>query len=490
MVAYMRWRWWAKRPRARLIGLLAAALLLASCNGFQVEDHSLQFNQATGSVGNRIMLLNAVRAAKGYPLQFSKVTSYSGQGTVDGGLSVDLPFILNTFGTASGARILGTARPSSSFKTGVSQLQLADLNTAEIQKALRTQVRAKDFAYYRSQGWQKALVNTILIEELQLEPDLVRDLGEASDAVCHKNTGSASSSERHRPVCNWLRREEVKDCLRRPDAYQLRATPYGETVRVYSNNPRKFCQHIAFQWFFASIRVLEGVSLDINPEPNVDECVTTWKAPKDAGIPKKDKDAKRGKGKANEISDTAKDGKMSVDIAVNLKVAEKGDKDKEDEDKDRDSFIALNIPKLREFLNTTEFPKFDRLRNTHLCLLKMGKKPLEIGWRSPERMVRYLGEVVAVHTLGDGDKNWPVQILNEKGELADLFRVERGRNPFGGPAVAVAVEGPGGEYFYIPPPEHGTHLSLQALALVMESFNQAVSGKALPQPSTLFLSGG
>ena len=103
-------------------------------------------------------------------------------------------------------------------------------------------------------------------------------------------------------------------------------------------------------------------------------------------------------------------------------------------------------------------------------------------------MVRYLGDVLAVHTL---ERRGPVQVLNEEGELVDLFHVERGRDLLG--STAVAVEGPDGERFSIPAADHGTrkgHLSLQALSLVMESFNLAVSGKALPQPATLFLSGG
>jgi hypothetical protein len=127
----------------------------------------------------------------------------------------------------------------------------------------------------------------------------------------------------------------------------------------------------------------------------------------------------------------------------------------------------------------------------YLCLLKEGKTPIIVIWRSPERMVRYLGDVLAAQTFGSGSKKGPIQILNDAGVVVDLFRVERGRDLLG--TSAVSVEGPERDPFFIPVPDHDSksaHVSLQALALVMESLNLAVSGKALPPPTAVFLSGG
>jgi hypothetical protein len=73
----------AYRPRRMKLcpaWLVLVALIMPSCTRVEIEDHSLQFNQAAGSLGNRVMLLNIVRAAKGYPLQFSKLTGYTGHG--------------------------------------------------------------------------------------------------------------------------------------------------------------------------------------------------------------------------------------------------------------------------------------------------------------------------------------------------------------------------------------------------------------------------
>ncbi len=57
----------------------------------------------------------------------------------------------------------------------------------------------------------------------------------------------------------------------------------------------------------------------------------------------------------------------------------------------------------------------------------------------------------------------------------------------------MSVEGPEGESFYVPIPDRASnsaHLSLQAIALVIEAVNLAISGKELPRTPTLFLSGG
>ncbi len=253
------------------LGLTLAILLLVACTRVEIEDHSLQFNQATSSLGNRVMLLNVVRAAKGYPVQFSKVTSYSGNSRMDGGLNLNIPFIGGVVGSPNSA-FPGSVQPNASFKSGVSQLQLTDLSTAEFQRTLRRKVTANDFAYYRSQGWAAALVHTILIEEILVEPRLVDKLIPAAVATCtlgrelrSKRPGRGRELEQ---VCEWLRSK--RKCFEKLDVE--RASPDGDVVYAYRNDPRVTDPHCrsqhfeSFQWFFAAIRVLPAVSLDIDPK--------------------------------------------------------------------------------------------------------------------------------------------------------------------------------------------------------------------------------
>ena len=477
----------AKRAAARDLRLLVlAASLLAACTRVEIEDHSLQFNQATGSLGNRVMLLNMVRAAKGYPVQFSKVSGYQGTSRLDGGLSLKIPFIGDVIGKPNQVLQGDITGPNASFKTGVSSLQLADLSTAEFQRTLRKKVTAIDFAYYRSQGWPKALVNTILIEELLLEPNLRRTLIRASVRVCGE---TGSGRRKYGDVCTWLL-STAKDCAKNEEQ---RASPDGDLYHRYPNDPRDRCRHVSFQWFFAAIRVLPGATLDFEPKVNTDECTSRKALLKDlAGS------AKDGKGKSKDAgkgpSETIKDGKVSVE--VNVKIADKADKDDDGSDKAKDagSTIGISLPRgLRNLkaAKPNEISALADLRNEYVCLLKEGKTPIVVSWRSPERMVRYLGEVLAVQKFGSGETK--IKIFNEEGRLVQLLLVESGRDVLG--RAAVSVEGLEGESFYIPIPDRahapkGDHMSLQAMALVMEAVNLAVSGKELPRSPTFFLSGG
>jgi hypothetical protein len=468
---------------------MLAASLLAACTRVEIEDHSLQFNQATGSLGNRVMLLNVVRAAKGYPVQFSKVASYSGQSRLDGGVSLTIPFIADVLGKPSSI-LQGTGTPSAQFKTGVSSLQLADLSTAEFQRTLRKKVTAYDFAYYASQGWPKALVSTILIEELIVEPRLLVLLRKATAGACREG---GSGTKKHREVCQWLLSRPIQRCLDNPIVKEQRASSDGDVVLAYPNNPLKECRHENFQWFFASFRVLPGLSLDIDPRVDTDECTTTKARLRDlVGSAKDGKAKSKDAGKGS--SETVKEGKVAVE--VNVKIADKADKDEDASDKAKDGgSIGLNLPKdlgKLKNIHIDELATLERLRNEHVCLLREGKTPIIINWRSPERMVRYLGDVLAAQAFGTAKRG--IDIFNDDGRLVELLRVESGRGLLGRPA-AVSVEGPEGESFFIPIPDRDraskeAHLSLQALALVMESVNLAVSGKELPRAPTLFLSGG
>lgn len=472
-----------KRGTAKGLGLVLAATLLAACTRVEIEDHSLQFNQATGTLGNRMMLLNVVRAGKGYPIQFSKVSGYTGQSRVDPTVGMTIPFIVDVLGKPT-QLLTGNATPNATFKTGVNSLQLADLSTAEFQRTLRKKVTANDFAYYRSQGWPSALVHTLLIEEIFVEPKLWEALKVGVARICDRS--ALTRGAEYEKVCRWLR--SAATCVREPP--EQRASPDGELVNAFPNDPRKRCYHESFQWFFAAVRALPGASLDFDLKIDPDECRTPTARLKDIAASAKD-----GKGKSKDAgkgtSETVKDGKVSVE--VNVKVAEKADKDDDASDKAKDGgSIGLNLPRslgaLRG-LHPVEVKALADLRNNYICLLREGKSPIIIGWRSPERMVRYLGEIAAVQGYGTGDKR--IKILNDEGDPVELLRVVNGRDS--GRGAAVSVEGPEGDSFQIPIADAAAkdaHLSLRALGLVIEAVNLAVSGKELPRTPTFFLSGG
>jgi hypothetical protein len=109
-------------------------------------------------------------------------------------------------------------------------------------------------------------------------------------------------------------------------------------------------------------------------------------------------------------------------------------------------------------------------------------------FRSPERMVRYLGELVAAQNYGAG-RFVPSAVDIELQEVFTLLTVVRGMPPPGG--AAVSVRDPEGEMFYVPRSNYDLprkDRSLETLSLVSEVLNGAVSKKAFPQVTTFTVS--
>lgn len=167
-------------------GLAVAAITLIACVKMEIDDHSYQFNEATGSTGLRLLLLNAVRASKDYPLQFSKINTYQGTGTVGGSISADIP----VSSIADGIKLT----PKIDIKPPINQLALVDLNTEEAQQALKKQASVETFRYYFLQRGTRAMgvINAALVESVYIHEqlytpfvELVKALSE--DAKIHPN---------------------------------------------------------------------------------------------------------------------------------------------------------------------------------------------------------------------------------------------------------------------------------------------------------------
>jgi hypothetical protein len=435
--------------RSKTIAIAILLLFgLPSCTSYEVEDHSLQFNQAVGSLGNRLLLLNAVRAAKGYPMQFSKLQTYTGQGRADGGTTVDVPFLIDTIGhgTLSPARLIGTARPNTTLRTGVQSLVLADLNTQEAQTALRKQATVKEFEYYLLQRWPPILVVTVMIEAVEVRYELVSALLQNYLKRCEK--------EPNHLVC--IRPSDANKSCGDADASipKMRHSRFGASYILFENNPRKLCDFVWFHWFIDALQA-GGGHLEV---PSKRKAVAESKDAKKQGA-------------------IYRSSKFAID--VNVKLPEKEDKDQKDKDEgDVDLYFDdKNLDALYEHL----------LRDT--ANKKTRRKVIEYVFRSPERMVRFLGDVILVQELEREPRN--IKVRSTEGKPVDLFLAKKGANLSG--RVAVSIIDPEGETFYVPIPDHGsptTHVSLPTLTLVMDFLNSAVSGKALPQPTTLVVTGG
>lgn len=248
---------WFVRKLATYATLLSIAAL-AGCTNYEIEDHSLQYNQAVGSLGNRLLLLNAVRAAQDYPMQFSKLASYTGQGRGKGSLGVELPFGVNKIGSGplSPDLLTGSLKPTIELNSGVNSFQLVDLNTAEAQRALRTQPGTAEYEYYLTQGWPPRIVTTIMVEMIAVRVELVDIMSKK-----YLNRCKADASQRHCSMYNSFSvyQAEVKQT---PDSIKnLGSKPYehkGVNYITFFNRPLDRCRFIGFQVLFDAFNVSGG----------------------------------------------------------------------------------------------------------------------------------------------------------------------------------------------------------------------------------------
>jgi len=178
---------------------LAAATVclgvLGGCVSFQVDEHAYQFNEATGSLSLRLLLLNAVRASKDYPLQFTKISAYEGTGTSSASLSASLP--LPSLGS-------GSISPKVDVKDGISELNLVDLNTEEAQQALKRVVPWKVFKYFISQSGNRSFAAPFMLmaEKISISKNFL--ITHDSPPTSAGDTASAAFAQRPSQVgASW-----------------------------------------------------------------------------------------------------------------------------------------------------------------------------------------------------------------------------------------------------------------------------------------------
>ncbi len=118
--------------------------------------------------------------------------------------------------------------------------------------------------------------------------------------------------------------------------------------------------------------------------------------------------------------------------------------------------------------------------------------PIEFRLRSPERIVRYLGDLIAAQSLEQDQYIPQIRIdINGSHEYVDFLKIVK--NAGYNQRWAVSVKDPEGERFAIPIPDYSSpvrHRSLQTLALTMDIYNSAVSGTIVPTSSTILLRPG
>lgn len=158
--------------KGRLIMRAAAAVsaftLLAGCS---TVDHFggrvVEFNSQMQDTREKLILGNILRSGFDEPLQFSEVSTVSGQGSAQGGLGTVLPL----FGPAgtSGARLF-QLNPSLQVSGGP-QVGVANLNTQEFFNGITTPLTMDQVATYVSNGQSRLSVLMLTVAAIDYDLD-------------------------------------------------------------------------------------------------------------------------------------------------------------------------------------------------------------------------------------------------------------------------------------------------------------------------------
>ncbi len=340
--------------------------------------------------------------------------------------------------------------PKVDWKDGITQLNLVDLNTEEAQQALKKVISFDILQYYMLYRGNRSLgvINAIMIEQVVMSKTLhllmqettAQRCAEYKSAIRHPPHISGEQFSKVKYVCSMIEFYESKcDALHTPEQ------SYGSVL--FRSDLSSECAHRRFLTAGLQFYVL-GV--------NIGKAGHTAESSKPS------------------LTQRAKGNTFNIFVAEPKSSDEKMDNQEKGEGRIRDELFIRNCK--------TRAPK--------LCAVTADgsvRIPVSFRFRSPERMVRYLGELIATQNYG-GKTFVPYVVDPDLKAVLTLLRVVRGVPPYEG-SVAT-VRDPDGEAFYVPRPDYQAIVkdrSLETMAIVSDVLNGAVSKKAFPQPTTFTL---
>ena len=151
------------RPAARLAAAFVAASLSACSVADQLAGHSLEYNIQAERVKNQNLLVNIVRAAYRRPLQFTDLTTITGQTGIRATGGLQLPF---AGPMAADTTRLFVFNPSIQA-TNSPSYTVAVLNTKEFYQGILTPIPMQTIAYYIRTGFPKSVLLALAISEIE-----------------------------------------------------------------------------------------------------------------------------------------------------------------------------------------------------------------------------------------------------------------------------------------------------------------------------------
>jgi hypothetical protein len=162
------WRWLSARAVA--LGRRASALILAaalSACGYadNLSVHSVAYNEQAATVKNQTLLINILRAAYRRPLQFTDLSTISGQVSVSGTAAFSVPF----GGLREGSSRIDEFNPSVTVSNSPTYT-VSVLNTKEFYQGILTPIPMKTLSYYINIGFPEYVLLTLVVSEIDYGP--------------------------------------------------------------------------------------------------------------------------------------------------------------------------------------------------------------------------------------------------------------------------------------------------------------------------------
>lgn len=149
-----------QRYAAKVV-LVVTALTLGACSQYGVANRAISVNKGLEIANNRMLLLNAVRASKRYPMVFSDITQITTKDPVTGSLSLQVPF----GGDAKSNFVLS---PQLNLGSGTT-LQISPMNKQSFTRGITTATSLETLNYYLRQGWPKEMLFHMFIRIMRFK---------------------------------------------------------------------------------------------------------------------------------------------------------------------------------------------------------------------------------------------------------------------------------------------------------------------------------
>lgn len=150
------------RKGRQLRSYIAATIMVgvvSSCGAVdRFSDHSVEYNMQAEAIKNQNILNNIIRSAYRKPLQFTDLSTITGQVSVSGTAAFAVPF---------GGPRSGFLFSPSVTESDTPNFTVAVLNTQEFYNGILRPIPPQLISYYVSQGFPRNVLFTLLISEIE-----------------------------------------------------------------------------------------------------------------------------------------------------------------------------------------------------------------------------------------------------------------------------------------------------------------------------------